>query len=259
MLRLLPFALAGFLLAGAVQAQVRTQADENALVRATLTNNIRDIELLRREVVGLTSVIEALRREIAGIRGAVEVYGNDINQLRSSSVNPAYVQATGQLAEQLSQQVGQQLKTLDERLKALEPSKVAYDGLEFMVANDERRDFDGAFSAVKAADFGRAKDLFQQFVGRYPQSGYLPSAQFWLASSYYGLADCKSAMPILDVLVRYAPASFTRTPEVMLLQSNCHGELKDVAQQRLVLGQITSRFPTSDAARLASERLRTLQ
>lgn len=244
---------------GPAVGQVRTQADENALVRNTLTNHFRDIENLKREIVTLSSTIEVLRREIAGIRGVVEVQTNDIGQIRASTVNPAYVQSTGQLVEQLSQQLPQQLKALDDRLKMLEPIRVTYDGIEFMVSKDERRDFDAALSAFKAADYARAKELFTQFLGRFSSSGYVPSGQFWLASALYGLGECRPALPLLDAVTRFAPATFTKLSESMLLLANCHAELKDPIQQRFVLEQVVSRFPASEAARLAAEKLRSIQ
>lgn len=238
----------------AAQAQVRTQADENALVRSTLSGNIRDIDALRRESIEMSSTLDVMRREIAALRGAIEVFANDIAQLRASSVNPAYLQATGTRTEQLAAQVA----SLDQRLKAFEPTKVSFEGLEILAAKDEQRDFDVAFAAIKGGSFARARDGFIRFLERYPQSGFAPPAQFWLASAHYGLSECRLALPTLDALIVSFPG-YSRIADAMLLQGNCYGEEKDVPRQRAALERLVASFPVSEPARIAQERLRSLQ
>ena len=71
-------------------------------------------------------------------------------------------------------------QSVDERLRRFEPSKVSVDGREFMADPTERRDFEnghGHFSPWRIL----AASCFGRFSEPVSQTGYRPSALFWLA------------------------------------------------------------------------------
>ena len=67
---------------------------------------------------------------------------------------------------------------IDERILKLEPVKVSLDEKEFLADPEEKRMYDEAFAFIRKGDFNAAAAGLSTFVRRYPQSGYVDSAQF---------------------------------------------------------------------------------
>ncbi|HUN93044.1 MAG TPA: tol-pal system protein YbgF [Burkholderiaceae bacterium] len=185
----------------------------------------------------LASQIDALRQDIAKLRGQVEQLTNDVATL---------------------QRRDKDLYTdLDARLKKLEPQSVTVDGRATQIDRGEQSAYDTALSQFRASDFRTAVTSLQNFVARYPDSPFAPSAQYWLGSSYYALKDYKSAITAQQVVVdRYGDSP--RAPEALLNIAASQVELNDRAKARVTLNRIVKDFPDSDASKLAKERLASL-
>jgi tol-pal system protein YbgF len=94
----------------------------------------------------------------------------------------------------------------------------------------------------------------QRFVQRYPQTGYLPSALFWLGNASYAVKDYKASLSQFRQMLTLSP-SHARAPEAMLAVSNVQLELKDPKAARKTLEDLIKAFPQSDAAQAAKDRL----
>ena len=93
---------------------------------------------------------------------------------------------------------------------------------------------------------------------RYPVSGYLPSALFWLGNASYAVKDYKASLAQFRQMLTLAP-THARAPEAMLAVSNVQIELKDTKAARKTLEDLIKAFPQSDAAQAAKERLPKLR
>ena len=193
---------------------------------------------LGRAIFDLTSQLEALRNEVAALRGQNEQLTKDASDLQ------------------------RQQKTLgsafDERLRTLEPMKVSLDGVDFVAQPKEKADFDAAMGAVRSSDFDKASDLFAQFIRRYPDSGYMPSALFWQGNARYASRDYKPAIDSYRALIAKVP-DHARAPEAMLAIANCQMELKDTKAAKRTLDEVVRSYPKTDAANTARDRLSHLK
>jgi tol-pal system protein YbgF len=216
-------------------AQLRAAKDENAVsieqVNAQLTQ-------LRRSLLELSNMIESLRSELANSRGKSEQLARDLAD-----------------AQRLQKDI---VQGTEDRFKRLEPSKVSVDGLEFMAAPAEIREYDTALATMRKGDFAQALPAFSEFVRRYSSSGYQPSALFWLGNLHYSQRNYKEALNQYRALVSASPAHL-RAPEALLSIANCQLELKDPKASRKTLEELVKGYAESEAATLAKARLAKLK
>ena len=193
---------------------------------------------VRRSVLDLNAQLETQRTDSARLRGAQEQIARDLAELQRS--------------------VKEVSKTLDERLRPLEPQKVSLDGKDFTVDANERRGHDQAMAALRSGDFDKAAASLTNFVQRYPDSGYLDSARFWLGNALYGQKNYKDAIAVFRALVSDSPAH-PRVPEAMLAIANCQIEMKDVRGARKTIEDLVKAHPSSEAAVAGRDRLVNLK
>ncbi len=193
---------------------------------------------LRRSMLDLSNQIEALRSELASVRGQNERLARDVAEMQRSQ-------------KDMTQGV-------DERLRKFEPAKVTVDGKEFVAEPAEKQEFDAALAILRKGDFAGAQTGFVAFMKRYPQSGYKPSALFWLGNAQYALRNYRDAVANFRALVTAEP-NHLRAPEALLSMANCQVELKDVKSARRTLDELAKTYPQSEAASVAKERLAKLK
>ena len=214
---------------------LRAPADSQARELKSLSE---DNQQLRRALLDLQSQIETLRAEQSQLRGDRDV-------------------ALRELAE-TQRRMKDMTQAIDERLRPLEPITVTIDGVEFQAQPAEKREYEAALARFRAADFGPAATALADFIRRYPQSGYTASALFWLGNAQYATRDYKEAIQNFRTLQTAAP-NYARMPDAMLSMANSQLELKDVKAGRKTLEDLTKKYPQSEAADAARERLNRLK
>ena len=191
----------------------------------------------RRSMLELSNQIEQLRGEMERLRGLNEQLARDVAELQR---------------QQKDIQAG-----IDERLRQVEPLKITHDEASFTAAPAEKRDFDAALELLRGSNFSGAVQAYTAFLGRYPSSGYTPSALYWLGNAQYANRAYKEAMDTHRRLITLFPAHM-RTSEAMLAMANSQVELKDTKGARRTLEQLTKQFPNTEAATAGGERLARL-
>jgi tol-pal system protein YbgF len=193
---------------------------------------------LRKALLDLQGQIEALRGDVARLRGENETLAKDLADAQRRQKDLAM--------------------GVDDRLRKFEPSKVTVDGREFTADPAEQRDFDNALASFRKGDFPAAQAQFTDFLKRNPQSGYRPTALFWLGNAQYANRDYRGAIANFRALLAQAP-DHPRAPEAVLSIANCQIELKDNAGARRTLDDLVKAYPQSEAASAAKERLARLR
>lgn len=189
---------------------------------------------LRRGLIDLQNQLEITKTELAKSRGQYEQLARDVSDLQRKQKDSAQL--------------------LEDRLRKLEPVRVTVDGREFLAEPAEKRDYESGFSVFRKGDFANASVVLIDFINRYSQSGYRPSAMFWLANAQYATKDYKDALANFRGLVSQTP-DHIRVPEALLAIANCQLELKDTKAARKTLEDLTTSYPSTEAAAAAKERL----
>jgi tol-pal system protein YbgF len=193
---------------------------------------------LRRSLLELQRQIEDMRGEVARLRGSDETIARDLAEIQRRQKDIA--------------------AGVDERLRRFEPQKLTVDGREITVDPNEQRDFEAALATFRKGEFVAAQAAFADFLKRYPQSGYRPTALFWLGNAQYANRDYRGAIANFRALIQQAP-DHPRAPEAVLSIANCQIELKDNAGAKKTLSELVTAYPQSEAAGAAKERLARLR
>jgi len=121
----------------------------------------------------------------------------------------------------------------------------------------EQSVYSQAFSALKAGSYSIAITGFKDFLTTYPQSTLAENAQYWLGEAYYVTRSYDDAGTAFRTVLQKYPAS-RKAPDAMLKLGFTQYEQKRYADSRKTLEDVAQKFPDSDAARLASERLKRI-
>ena len=223
---------------GVVQKMLETQ---NELLR----KSGEDTAQLRRALLDMQNQIELLKVELARSNGQREQLVRELSDQQRE-------------LKDLAQRQQELARGVEERVAQLEPLKLTVDGRDIMVEPAERRAYEKALEQFRAGDFTAAQSGFLSLISRYPRSGYLPSALFWLGNTQYATRDYKEAITNFRIMVKAAP-DHMRAAEALLSIANCQVELKDVASARKTLDELGKTYPQSEAAKAGKERLARLR
>jgi tol-pal system protein YbgF len=240
------FRVASLVLAGLVSvssAQAALFEDDEARraildLRQRVERQAQEIQNFQRNLLEQQNQFEALRSEISRLRGEKEQLSQELGQ---------ELRRTQALSQTLSQ-------GFDDRLKKFEPTKVKVDGVEFLADPTEIKAYEEALASFRSGDFTAASTAFNDLVTRYPKSGYVVPALFWLGNAQYANRDYKSAIRHFNTLLTRAP-DHARAPEAMLSVGNCQLELKDSKAARKTFADLVKAYPHTEAASAANERL----
>lgn len=199
--------------------------------------------------------VKALTDEDASIRSAMLDLQSQLNaaQIEMEKLRGQNEQLMRDVAE-LQRKFKDATSGLQERLRNLEPAAVSLDGLEFTALASETKEYEDAFQLFRNGDFAAAQRLFSAFLVRNPQSGYRPSVLFWLGNAQYANKEYKDALQSFRSMLDLA-AHHNRAPEAMLAIANCQVEMKDARAARRTWESLIARYPTSEAAAAARDRL----
>jgi tol-pal system protein YbgF len=199
---------------------------------------LEQTQSLRRSLLELNAQLEAMRGEMARMRGSDEQLMRDVVELQRRQ-------------KDITQGV-------DDRIRKLEPQKVSLDGREFLADAEEKRQFDEALAAFRSGAFEKAAVQFGGFIRRFPTSGYVDSARFWLGNAHYGKREYKEAIAAFRALVSASP-EHARAPEALLAIANCQIESKDPKAARKTIDELAKAYPNSEAAQAGKERLAAIK
>ncbi|MGH8763664.1 MAG: tol-pal system protein YbgF [Nitrosospira sp.] len=118
----------------------------------------------------------------------------------------------------------------------------------------ESRDYEAAYALFKTAKYQDAISQLRKFLKSYPESGFSPSAHYWIGNSYYALRDFKNAIDAQEKLIILFPDS-AKVPDAMLNIASSQQEMNKKPAAKKTLESLIAKYPGSDAAKKAKRRL----
>jgi tol-pal system protein YbgF len=214
-------------------------------VRVEMDARIEKLEGASRAQLQLVNQIEALRAEIAKLRGQLEVVTNDLDQAQKRQKD-FYVD-------------------LDTRLRKVEGTVpgggasasaplAAGTGTPALDPAQETRDYEAAVNLLRSGKYVDASVAFRQFIKNWPKSSFQPGAHYWAASALFQARDVGTASDYYGKVVNTWPDDVL-APDAMLGLANSQQELGDAKLSRTTLTNLVNKYPKSDAAKTAKQRL----
>jgi tol-pal system protein YbgF len=255
--------------------QLRTQiAEQQRAVDARIAE--LEAQARNRSIIDLFNQVETLRAELARLRGLTETLQNELETAQRRQ-RDLYVDLDGRMRK-LEATVGE----LRSALAAAQPSGqapapgatppastppagapgAAPPGSTPAAAAPvtpadpaaEQRLYDAGLELFRLGRFADAVTTFQSFLRLHPRSPLAPQAHYWLGNSLFALRDYRGAIAAQRQLLANHPDS-AKAPDGLLNIATAQAELGEIAAARATLQEVIQRYPASEAAAKARQRL----
>ncbi|MEC5384782.1 tol-pal system protein YbgF [Uliginosibacterium sp. H3] len=211
-------------------------------LRADVDERTQRLEEAARGQALLVNQIDSLRAEIAKLRGQLEVTTNDVEQSQKRQKD-FYVDLDTRLRKLEA--------SIAEMTKSAASAPLATPTLD---PAQEPRDYELAVNALRNGKYVDAAVGFRQFIKNWPNSVNQPGANYWAATSLFQARDISTAADYYNKVVTTWPDD-PLAPDAMLGLGNCQQEAGDTKASRKTLEVLVSKYPKSDAAKTAKQRL----
>jgi tol-pal system protein YbgF len=228
----------------------------------------------------LADRVAVLEQRAANNQGAVDLL-NQVNQLKTEVAQlRAQIEELQQQGKQAQSTARAQYLDLDGRLNRLEGGAPAAPELPGDAAPadapveapaqetapvapvappaaDERASYEAAFDTLKSGSYDESARAFNQFLQRYPDGAYAANSRYWLGESYYVTQNYALALEQFQALYRSYPTHDKAAGALLKIGLSQYG-LKRMDDARATLAEVARKYPGSDAARTADDRLRAI-
>ena len=256
----------------------------------------QQVDLIEREQRYLRTEVAALRTDIEGVRAGLADTRANLDQTRrvASAANEKADEQRFQVDKKLgvtTREGDQKIREIESRLARLSDDLRTQNALlrardeelkalrEAMQAKAEKeaaptavatattpgrgdseagkKEYEEALRIVDRRDYRAAILRFKDFLKKYPNSDYSDNAQYWVGECHYALREFEQAILEFDAVRRKYPNG-AKVPAALLKQGFAFAELGDKVDARLILQELVDRYPQSEEAGKAKQKLKTL-
>lgn len=251
-----------------LRSQNLASRSEVESVRASLADTRANLDQLHREVNALKEKVDEVRYQLDRQIGRSTKEGDQ----RIRDLEGRLAKIGDELKGQAGQasQLREQLKARDDEMRKLKEGmqslsaetatvRAAAEARERAAAEVEasKREYDDAWRVVQRQDYRAAIIKLKDFLKKYPNSEMGDAAQYWLAECHYALREFDQAILEFDTVRRKYPKG-DKVPAALLKQGYAFAELGDKVDARLILQELVERYPQSEEAGKAKQKLQTL-
>ena len=216
----------------------RLQRVERVVTNQSLLEMANRIDALQAELRTMRGEIEVLQNSSEGGKSQSRALYSDIEKRVAALETLGGVGAAGAAGASAGAAAGSAM-----------PAQPASGG--------EQAAYDAAFNALKGADYGKAITGFKGFVATYPDSALASNAQYWLGEAYYVNHDYPNAITAFQQVTVKWPES-RKAPDAAVKIGFTQSALGRNGDARVTLEDVVRRYPGTEAAQLATERLKRL-
>ncbi|HEU4781474.1 MAG TPA: tol-pal system protein YbgF [Steroidobacteraceae bacterium] len=240
--RWLVVALSAFALGGCA---VSPEEDPVYIRMNDLDARVQRIErvLTNQSLLELAQRLDGLQSQVRSLRGEVELLQNETQGGKTQSRS-----LYGDLEKRLAA-----LETLGgvgaTPALGATPAPVA--------GGSEQATYDAAMAALRGGNYDKAVASFREVVTNYPTGELASNAQFWIGESYYTKGDLESAVIAYRKVLGDWPNS-RKAPDAMVKLGFSLSDLRRTGEARSTLEEVVRKYPGTNAAQLAAERLKRL-
>jgi tol-pal system protein YbgF len=257
-----------------LRSQNLASRSEVESIRTSLADTRANLDQAHREVNALKEKVEEVRYQLDRQIGKSSKEGDQ----RVKDLETKLARVNEDLKNQ-SNQFRDQLKARDDDLRKMKDAmqamaaeqKAAAAAAAAATAEAQRerterlatdpdvskREYDEAWRVVERKDYRAAIIKLKDFLRKYPNSEFGDNAQYWLGECHYALREFEQAILEFDTVRRKYPKG-EKVPAALLKQGFAFAELGDKVDARLILQELVDRYPQSEEAGKAKQKLNTL-
>jgi tol-pal system protein YbgF len=240
------------------------EAQERRRLETTAQTRQEQEQMIRRQTATLRAEIEQLREELRLVNGRLEELEYTFKQQKG---------APGEAQEMRSDAIS----AIDERTRANEQRLTQVENyLNLGSEASQQAAAGGAVSKIKTGkplgdeelyrsakqafdqgDLEAARSGFEELIQRYPQSKHADNSQFWIGEIYYRDKWYEKAILEYQKVIENYPNG-NKVPASLLKQGLAFQNIGDNANARLILEELAKKYPQSNEAKIAAEKLKNM-
>jgi tol-pal system protein YbgF len=242
--------VAAVLVSGLVSACAVNPEDDPVQIKlGELDGRLQRIERANQSVVEMAQKLDATESEMRSLRGRIDELQNNNDALKRQQ-RELYSDLDKRLAANVSTGAAGGVPVGGVAPVGGAPGTPGS-------AATEQTAYSQAFDALKGSNYQAAISGFESFLATYPNSPIAENAQYWLGEAHYAKGEYDKAAQSFQVVGQRWPNS-RKSADALLKLGFSQIEMKRFSEARVTLADVTRKFPDSDAAKLAADRLRKL-
>lgn len=218
----------------------------------TTEQSIQKLERQMQNQMDLLKQIHTVNQQIKDLQGQLEVQAHDIKLLQ--------------------EQQKSQYNDLDLRLNNLSHKGIEHsENVEknatktacattstFATPTDDKaqKAYQAAYTSLKNKNYDKAKTAFQKFIHTYPDDANVIDAHYWLGNIYLLKNQPDAAIAQFKTAIKL-DKQHTKTADTLFKLGLAYSIQGDSNQARIYFKKVKQNYPTTQAAKLASEKLKT--
>lgn len=235
--------------------KIRDMALDLKRLASDLEKNQRIAQEDSAELKSLVEEIKSENRRLAGRLEALEHMSKNMGDQGAKSRDTDLARIDAAVSRNF-----QRLISLEDYM-GFEPSEVKVDGEVQGEKQPDDTSETGLYTVAKTAldreEFEPARKGFETFIKRYPESDNADNARFWIAESYYREKWYEKAILEYQKVIENYPKG-NKVPAALLKQGFAFGNLGEKANARLILKELIRKYPGSNEAKIAAEKLKAI-
>lgn len=250
------------------------EAKKNSqMLKSGLENREDEEQALRHQAASLRARIEALNEELRALTGRIEEVEFNLNRQTQIDAESTLDEEkhTDKLAKAVksnddriyrieqylnfesSEQPSPAVKPAEQSAAKIVPVPVVKPKEEL----PEEQIYRSAKQAFDQGDSDAARRKFQELIKRFPSSERADNAQFWIGEIYYREKWYeKSILEYQKVIENYPKGN--KVPASLLKQGFAFFNLGDKSNSRLILEELIKKYPNTNEAKIAKDKIKDL-
>ncbi len=230
-----------------------------------------DLPEARKRQADIELELEDLKRELNSLRATVE----DDQELTAKTFQrlEALERTFTQRLNDLQTQMDQQPTQAEEAIRPAQPTPVSPtvvaplpveakrpsppDVSPGEVSSELERAYREGYEAFQAGDLDGAQKKFGSFLREHPDTPLSDNAQFWIGEIYFRKHQYEAAILAYEEVIKKYPHS-NKLPDTLLKQGLAFLELGDKIDARIILENLIKKYPNTEQAKIAKNKLQTL-
>ncbi|MFO7688068.1 MAG: tol-pal system protein YbgF [Desulfobacterales bacterium] len=219
---------------------------------------------IRGQTANLRVEIESMREQIGAINGRLEEIEHRIKQEKSVPADADTSRSTElERLKEESRVNNSRITRIEQYLDmgsaaappAVKPAPAKAPAAIVPLASlSEQELYDQSKQAFDAGELEKARQGFQEFTKRFPNSQNADNAQFWIGEIYYRDKWYEKAIVEYQKVVENYPKG-NKIRSALLKQGYAFINIDDKANARLILKELINKYPDTTEAQLAAQKL----
>jgi len=205
---------------------------------------------LMKHVNALDRKVETTRESVQATRASSETRMNDLSA--RMEIIEGKVDASG---ERFSR-VADKIDNVKERLTRADSARAAGASMarDSTAILDPESAYNAAYADLSAGRYDLARQAFVEYLKHYPHTERSDNAQYWVGECLYATGDFDGSIVEYAKVVEQYPKG-DKVAAALLKSGYAHSRMNRPEEAKKSFRLVVLRFPKSDEARLARERL----